>query len=117
MHRVLRPGGLLCLSTELRVRGPGPGLPGILMFDEDQLRTLVIDNGPWQPLDRLELSVDAETLASVQEFAASAADVRRHVADEGQLVFHRLDWSAYPQLVLREGELWWTSVHLALRRI
>lgn len=117
MHRVLRPGGLLCLSTELRLNGPGPGLPGILMFDEAELRELVIGNGPWQPLDQPDLSVAADTLATVKEFAESAADVTRHVTAEGRLVFHRLDWSRYPQIVLREGALWWTSVHLALRRI
>jgi SAM-dependent methyltransferase len=116
MHRVLRPGGLLCLSTELRLRGPGPGLPGVLMFDEADLRELVIENGSWEPLDPPHFGVSIDTLSTVQDFAQSAADVRAHVGREGRLVFHRLDWTNYPQLVLREGDLWWTSVHLALRR-
>jgi SAM-dependent methyltransferase len=116
MHRVLRPGGLLSISTELRLQGPGPGLPGVLMFDAADIAELVIDNGPWQPLDSPRLAVSADTLASFQEFADSATDVKRHVAREGRLVFHRLDWSRYPQVVLREGALVWTSVHLALRR-
>jgi SAM-dependent methyltransferase len=117
MHRVLKPGGLLCVSTELRLKGPGPGLPGILMFDRPELMRMVIENGGWEPLDALDLEVAQDTLASVQDFADAAADVRAHVAREGSLVFHRLDWSRYPHLVLREGELWWTSVHLALRRV
>ena len=116
MHRVLRPGGLLCLSTELRLRGKGPGLPGILMFDESDLHQLIIENGPWEPLDSAQFTVSVDTLDTVQDFGQSAADVRAHVSREGRLVFHRLDWTRYPQLVLREGELWWTSVHLALRR-
>jgi SAM-dependent methyltransferase len=118
MHRVLRPGGLLCLSTELRLQGPPPGLPGILMFDEGELRELVIDNGPWELLGEApRFTVSEETLATVQDFERSAADVRAHVESEGRLVFHRLNWTNYPQIVLREGELWWTSVHLALRRL
>lgn len=117
MHRVLRPGGLLCLSTELRLKGPGPGLPGILMFDQRELMELIVENGAWELLDPIDFTVSDDTLALVQNFADSAADVRRHVAREGQLVFHRLDWSKYPQIVLREHGLWWTSVHLALRRM
>jgi SAM-dependent methyltransferase len=117
MHRVLRPGGLLCISTELRLEGPAPGLPGILMFDGADIQELIIENGPWHPLDAPQLVVGADTRASVQAFAESAADVRRHVAREGRLVFHRLDWSRYPQVALREGAMLWTSVHLALRRM
>lgn len=117
MHRVLQPGGLLCLSTELRVKGPGPGLPGVLMFDEQELKQLFLESGEWEPLDPPEFKLSDVTLAGVQDFADAAADVRRHVQQEGQLVFHRLDWTRYPQIVLREGDLWWTSVHLALRRI
>jgi hypothetical protein len=86
------------------------------MFDEADLQELVIANGPWEPLDPPTLAVSGETLASVQDFADSAADVTRHVAREGRLMLHRLDWSRYPQIVLRERALWWTSVHLALRR-
>ena len=37
-HRVLKPGGVLTVSTELRLDGPGPGLPGILLFSPDILR-------------------------------------------------------------------------------
>jgi SAM-dependent methyltransferase len=116
MHRVLRPGGLLCLSTEVRLKGPGPGLPGILMFDPGQLDSLIGADGMWEPLDALETTVSPQTLATVQDFAKAAGDVRRHVKKEKHLLLHRLTWSTYPHVVLREGERWWTSVHLALRR-
>jgi SAM-dependent methyltransferase len=116
MHRVLRPGGILSLSTELRLRGERSGLPGILMFSPEDLVELVVDNGAWEVLGELDLSVDGETMRSVQDFADAAADVRRHVAEEGTIAFHRLEWSRYPHVVLREDDLWWTSVHLALRR-
>jgi SAM-dependent methyltransferase len=116
MHRVLRPGGILCLSTELRLKGPGPGLPGILMFDPDQLRRLFLDSGLWEPLDTLNTSVSEETLALATDFRGAAGDVRAHVRKHKNLLLHRLQWRSYPHIVLREGERWWTSVHLALRR-
>lgn len=117
MHRVLKPGRLLCLSTELRLRGPGPGLPRVLMFSEHELLELFGEDNHWQPIDQPDFAVAAETLFSVQDFAESAADVTHHVEREGRVVFHRLDWSNYPQLALREGERWWTSAHVALRRM
>ncbi|HEY1688636.1 MAG TPA: class I SAM-dependent methyltransferase [Solirubrobacteraceae bacterium] len=117
MHRVLKPGGVLCLSTELRLRGPGPGLPGILMFSEEDIAELIIGDGLWEPLDPPDLSVSAETLEQAHDFSRYATDIKRHVKREKHLVFHRLDWSKYPHIVLREGDRWWTSVHLALRRI
>src|SRR5204862_4394011 len=32
MFRVLKPGGVLSLSTEFRLAGDGPGLPNVLLF-------------------------------------------------------------------------------------
>lgn len=116
MHRVLRPGGLLCLSTEMRIRGPGPGLPGVLMFDPEELDRLVSEQGLWAPLDELDTTVSEATLAGAQAFDKAAADVRSHVKREKHLALHTLRWRSYPHIVLRQGERWWTSVHLALRR-
>ena len=42
MHRVLRPGGVLSISTEFRIEGPSPAGPGCLMFDEAELRGLLL---------------------------------------------------------------------------
>jgi SAM-dependent methyltransferase len=116
MHRVLRPGGVLCLSTELRLKGPGPGLPGILMFDQEELQRLFADHELWDPIDTLDTTVSEETLATSQDFRDAAAAVRAHVKKEKHLLLHRLRWKRYPHVVLRDGERWWTSVHLALRR-
>jgi SAM-dependent methyltransferase len=117
MHRVLRPGGLLCLSTELRLKGPGPGLPGILMFDPDEVRRLVQEGGLWEPVDPLDITVSEETMAHAQDFKKASGDVRAHLKHEKHLALHRLRWSSYPHIVLRQGDRLWTSVHLALRRL
>ena len=115
VHRVLRPGGVATISTEYRVAGPGPGLPGILMFDGGQLEQLVASSG-LEFVAPLDLTVSERTRAGVQAFSESAADVRAHIAAHGEILFHQLDWTRYPQLLLRQDELLWTSVHLALRK-
>jgi SAM-dependent methyltransferase len=116
MCRVLKPGGILALSTEYRLAGPPPGLPGILMFDADQLDELLVDGLPWDWFDPLDAAVSPATRATEQPFADAANDVRRHVAEHGHILFHRLDWHRYPHLVLSENGLAWTSVHVTLRK-
>lgn len=105
--RVLKPGGVFSVSTELRVAGPGPGLPGVLMFTPDDLVRTVIGNRDWAPLeDRIELDVDQPTREAVASFASALADISAG----------RPRYSQYPHVVLEEGPHQWTSVHLALRR-
>ena len=116
MFRVLKPGGVLTLSTELRLAGPSPGLPGTLLFDADQLRDLIVGRRRWQLMSTLRTDVSPRTLATEQSFVDAAADVRRHVAQYGEIRFHELEWSRYPHIVLRHGDHVWTSVHLALRK-
>jgi SAM-dependent methyltransferase len=113
--RVLRPGGVATLSTEYRLAGPPPGLPGILMFDRPQLDGLLGASG-LELLEPLDLRISERTLAGTQQFADSAADVRAHIAEHGEILFHRLSWTRYPQLVLAQDDLVWTSIHLALRK-
>jgi SAM-dependent methyltransferase len=115
MCRVLKPGGVLSLSTEFRIAGP-PGIPGCVLFDETELRELIVGDLPWRPVSPLDLGVSEATRATEQPIAEASEDVRRHVAEHGHLVFHRLDWSRYPHIVLRNGEHLFTSVHLALRK-
>lgn len=118
IHRVLKPGGVLSLSTEFRLAGPPPGIPGVLLFDR---RELVADLGladgeRWIALDELSTEVSNATRATTLPYEETGADVRGHVAEHGALYFERLQWSRYPHLVLRDGLSAWTSVHVALRK-
>lgn len=117
-HRVLRPGGVLSVSTELRIAGPGPGLPDILMFDWDELQACVTHAAPWELLGPLRTEVPDPSGAV--DFESAAADVTAHVAEHGEIRWARLRWSQHPQIVLRhrdfDVERVWTSVHLALRK-
>ena len=77
---------------------------------------ILIGRRGWEPVGPQRLEVSAATRALEVRFAEAAEDVRAHVASHGAIVFHELEWSRYPHIVLREGELLWTSVHFALRR-
>jgi hypothetical protein len=116
MARVLKPGGIASISTEFRLAGSGPGLPNVLMFDEAQVRGLIIGAADWEPISPPDFSVSGPTLRTELALSAAARDLRSHVRAHGEIIFHKLTWSTYPHLVLREGEYLWTSIHLALRK-
>ena len=115
MARVLAPGGILSISTEYRLAGPGPGLPGILMFDRAELTSLIVDASGLEPIDAFQ-TVAAGEVGPPRAFDAAAANVRRHVAEHGEILFHKLTWPEYPAVALRSGQREWTSCHVALRK-
>jgi SAM-dependent methyltransferase len=111
--RVLKPGGLCSVSTEFRLRGPGPGLPGVLMFSADELRDHVIGSAPWELVGELEIpSGDLP----VVPYADALVDGRRHARRHGAVDFDRLEWSVYPHVALEHDGRVWTSCHLSLRK-
>lgn len=114
--RVVRPGGVIGLSTELRLAGEGDGLPGTLLFSTQQLTEIVIDGRPWELHKPVQFSPSPATLATAGPLDDASADVRAHVERHGEIHFHELDWSHYPQIVLAHGDYLFTSVHLTLRR-
>lgn len=114
--RVLKPGGVLSLSTEFRLEGPGPGLPGVHLFSEQELREWIVGAADWELLSPLDLTLSDETRRTELPFSEGCADVTAHTQKFGALYFHKLDWSRYPHIVLRSGDHVWTSVHLALRK-
>jgi SAM-dependent methyltransferase len=100
MWRVLRPGGVATLSTEYRLRGPGPGIPGTLMFDALELDELIVRAFPWKLVEPLDLSMSEQTLATEVRLADAVAGTAPH----------------FPHIVLSEGDVAFTSVHIALRK-
>jgi SAM-dependent methyltransferase len=104
IYRVLRPGGIAALSTEFRLEGPTMGMAGALMFDEAELRAMLLDGLWWDPATPLDTRISEDTLAEAVLFQDAVVDSKKGLRW----------WSRYPHIVLREGELLWTSVHVAL---
>jgi SAM-dependent methyltransferase len=105
IFRVLRPGGAATLSTEFRLEGPPLGLEGTLMFDRDELLA-AIGGLDWSLVSPFETELSPATAACEVSFSEAAEDV----------IQERGSWRSYPHIVLRHGELLWTSVHLGLRK-
>ena len=105
MHRVLKPGGVVTLSTEYRVAGEG-SLPGTLLFDQAELQALW--EGLFELVEPLHLELTPETRSVVIDFDEAAAELRA-----GR------EWSRYPHILLmHQGQaVVWTSVHVALRKL
>jgi SAM-dependent methyltransferase len=114
--RVLKPGGIYAISTEYRLSGPPPGLPGILMFDWDELNEHVLGAAPWEVVGPMRIREHEATEDPVVSYGTAAAAVRAHRREYGELTWDKLHWPEYPHIRLRSGPLVWTSVHLALRK-
>ena len=60
MGRVLKPGGILSLSTEFRLSGPdGLGIPGAIMFDSDMIEESIVKPSGLQMVDQLDATDSA----------------------------------------------------------
>jgi len=105
LGRVLKPGGVLTLATELLLDGPpgSTGWPGVVLFSPEKLRRQIIEATGLELVDDLDLTVSPRTLASVRPLLGMIGDV-----EQGR--------ETYPLVVLsHEGQLF-TSVHLTLRK-
>ena len=114
--RVLEPGGILSVSSEFRLEGDRPGIPGALLFDIDDVYELFVGDREWALLDPFDESVSEATLATAMSFLDAAADQQAQVARLGGLWTHHIAYQRYPHLVLRERACTFTSFHLALRK-
>jgi SAM-dependent methyltransferase len=105
MHRVLRPGGVLSLSTEFRIRGEGQRIGGTLTFSEAELRSTIIDGLSWELASPLDTTISSDTASVIVPFAEAVEDMQVN-----------RDWSRYPHILLEHDAIVWTSVHVALRK-
>ncbi len=117
MARVLKPGGVASIATEFRLDGPSPGVPGTLMFDEDELRTFIFDAGDWELVGgSLRTECSETTRALVEPFEKQAEYVYAEFAKHGDSLFHEIEPGfALKPVVSLQGRTF-TSVHFALRK-
>ncbi|MBZ5590197.1 MAG: class I SAM-dependent methyltransferase [Acidobacteriia bacterium] len=105
MGRVLKPGGVLSLSTELRVDGPagGSGWPGVVLLEDASIRRFIVEASGLELVDDLDLTMSKATLST----RCAIADL---VATAGT------DEEPYPQILLTNEGYVFDSVHLTLRK-
>jgi len=114
--RVLRPGGILSVSSEFRLEGDRPGIPGALLFDDEDIRTVFLGDRKWSLIEPFDASVSPETWASRSPFLDVAEDQNRQVERLGGLWTHHVTYARYPHIVLEHMGRTFTSFHLALRK-
>lgn len=120
MGRVLKPGGVLTLSTEILLNptgGGGAALPGTLLLSPGEVRRFIVEASGLEPVDDLELSVSHWTLATERDI--TAAIIAHHTRVDGSTNGSaRPEWTCWdlPHIVLDNAGRRFTSVHLTLRR-
>jgi SAM-dependent methyltransferase len=114
--RVLRPGGILSVSTEFRLVGDRPGIPGALLFDQEDVDTIFLGERKWSLVEQFDDSVSPATWGSLSPFLDVAEDQNRQVARLGGLWTHHVTYARYPHILLEHQGRTFTSFHLALRK-
>ena len=120
MGRVLKPGGVLSLSTELRLSGPpgGIGWPGqTLVLSPENLQRYIVEASGLELVDELQTTLSPVTMATRQSLNGAIEDRRERIsraAAEGDCAEFTC-WT-FPHLVLEHGGYELTSVHLTLRK-
>jgi len=99
MGRVLKPGGILSLSTEFRISGPeGIGIPGAILFTPELIEQTIVKPSGLQWVDELDPIDD-----SVLEYAYPLLDAIEHGTRPRSICLTHAGYT-------------WTSVSIALRK-
>jgi glycosyltransferase involved in cell wall biosynthesis/SAM-dependent methyltransferase len=121
MGRVLKPGGILTISTEALISPEsgegGVSLPGTLLLSPPEIQRYIVEASGLEPIDELDTSVSHWTRATVRDIAATIEV--HHARMYGPPGAMRLPWWAcwdWPHIVLESEGRRFTSVHIALRR-
>lgn len=111
MARVLRPGGILSLSTEFSLSGGHHWLGSkTFLFDEHSIESLITFALQCELVDTPCYDVSAATRLTSSDFKMALQELRS--------TSNRLErlWSKYPHILISHKDLLWTSVHICLRK-
>ena len=119
MGRVLKPGGIVVLSTEFRITGPpgGIGWPGdALLLSAENLQRYVVEASGLEPVDELQTDLSDTTRATVRDISQAVLDHDRRLAGVGGRGVPEFAAWDFPHVVMSHGGYEFGSVHLTLRR-
>jgi SAM-dependent methyltransferase len=103
MGRVLKPGGVMTVSTKHRVAAPpgGEGWDGLRVFSREDLLRHIVEASELKPVDMLRTAISEATLASKKRQSFYAADIA--LARQGKYPrVGEVIWSHYPHLVVTD---------------
>lgn len=121
MGRVLKPGGVLSISTELLLRGPAD--PDVVVCDNmillrpAQIARYIIEASGLEPVDNLVTEISASTRATRQDigYAFGLHHLRTIMAGVRAAAWTDRLWSR-PYVVVEHRGYLFGSVHVALRK-
>lgn len=96
--RVVKPGGIISLSTEWKLSGDGWGWANVVLFDEETLMKYIVEPSGCELVDEPDWNFDGrlEDAVTITQVVSGQVPV---------------------EYVLREGQFVFSSVHLALRKV
>jgi SAM-dependent methyltransferase len=121
MGRVLKPGGILTLSTEFYLTQPhaarGPNIGNVQLFTIPDLEKYIIAASGLELIDLLQTGVSAKTMESRRPLDFYLKEIRQQVKAHGRYPrVGEVVWSTYPHIVLESQGHEFTSVHIAMRK-
>jgi SAM-dependent methyltransferase len=119
MGRVLKPGGVMTISTEYRIDGPpgGDGWDGLRFFTRDNLLRYIVQASGLELVDDFNSSISAPTMASTKSLRYYRPDIDAALAKQGKYPrVGEIVWSHYPHLIVTHEGYTYGSVHMTLRK-
>jgi SAM-dependent methyltransferase len=111
MGRVLRPGGLISISTEICIQGNAGRLnKDTLLFSPAQIGEFIVAPSGCAPVDQPDYCLSEAT-------KAKRTNLHSATGQSGPFKSRMQDrWSHYPHIVIESPPLAWTSAQIALRK-
>jgi hypothetical protein len=119
MGRILKPGGIMTLSTECLIDGPsgGDGWNGLRFLSRVALQRYIVEASGLEPVDQLQTNISPTTMESQRSLRSYDRDMHTAFARPGKYPrVGEIIWSHYPHLVLTHRGYVFGSVHLTLRK-
>ncbi len=112
MGRVLKPGGVMTLSTEFKVAGP-PGGDGwdttTYILSPERIQHYIIEASGLEPVDELHVNLSPQTLQTKRDLVPFLNAIKGKVDWQTKVAY-------FPNLVLVHEGYVFCSIHLCLRK-
>jgi SAM-dependent methyltransferase len=117
IHRVLKPGGIVALTTEFRVEGPDHGSPGLIFFSPELIQERLIGDLPWRLLSPCDYRLSDLTRKSEVLQSKALEKYTEHITKHKRLLYHKYRQLSYPIIVMKDFPYTFTSVSLSLQKV